>query len=302
MNLDSSVSVPLWLLYEDEIDAWRAAQPASVAHWLREQNFKGEKHRVVLLPDAGGGLAAAVGGLGRRQGELSLWHAAGLAERLPARRFRLVAGVQRRRGHAVVLGLRLRRLSFRPLSCGEERCRDASRRRRTPMCGMSRLRRNRCAWRATGSTRRRRTWVLRSLRPRPSRLAERHQAGYREWVGEELLAANFPAIHAVGRASGARAPAGRAALAAARRRILSAPDFGRQGRLLRQRRPGYQIEFRHGAHEKGHGRRRRGTGARAHAHERGDSCASCACWCRRWKTPSAAMPTGPAMCSPPARA
>ncbi len=32
-------------------------------------------------------------------------------------------------------------------------------------------------------------------------LAERHGAGYREWVGDELLAANFPTIHAVGRAS-----------------------------------------------------------------------------------------------------
>ena len=33
------------------------------------------------------------------------------------------------------------------------------------------------------------------------RLAERHRAAYQEWVGTDLLAANFPAIHAVGRAS-----------------------------------------------------------------------------------------------------
>src|ERR1700689_4023713 len=90
MNLESNVSIPLWLLYEDEIDAWRAAQTPFVRQWLAEQNFKAEKHRVVLLPDAEGGLAAAVGGLGRRQGELCLWHAAGLAERLPSRRFRLM--------------------------------------------------------------------------------------------------------------------------------------------------------------------------------------------------------------------
>ena len=89
MQVDSSVPVPLWLLYEDEIEAWRAEQSPPVRQWLIEQNFKGEKHRVVLLPDAAGGLSAAVGGLGKRQGELSLWHAAGLAERLPARSFRL---------------------------------------------------------------------------------------------------------------------------------------------------------------------------------------------------------------------
>src|SRR5258707_2689478 len=89
MSLESSDSIPLWLLYENEIDAWRALQTPPVARWLAEQNFKGEKHRVVLLPDSAGGLAAAVGGLGRRQGELSLWHAAGFVERLPCRRFRL---------------------------------------------------------------------------------------------------------------------------------------------------------------------------------------------------------------------
>ena len=82
-----SVPVPLWLLYEDEIEAWRAAQSPLVRQWLIEQNFKGERHRVVLLPDAAGGLCAAISGLGKRQGELSLWHAAGLAERLPPRSF-----------------------------------------------------------------------------------------------------------------------------------------------------------------------------------------------------------------------
>ena len=89
MNLDSSDSIPLWLLYENEIDAWRASQTPQVATWLTLQNFKAEKHRVVLLPDSAGGIAGAVGGLGRRNGALSLWHAAGFVERLPARRFHL---------------------------------------------------------------------------------------------------------------------------------------------------------------------------------------------------------------------
>src|ERR1700728_2977259 len=89
MNLGSNFPTPLWLLYEDEIEGWRTGQTPLARQWLVEQNFKGEKHRVVLLPDANGGLAAAVAGLGKRLGELSLWHAAGLAERLPTRRFRL---------------------------------------------------------------------------------------------------------------------------------------------------------------------------------------------------------------------
>ena len=112
MNLDNSISVPLWLLYEDEIEAWRAAQPAPARQWLSEQNFKAEKHRVLLLPDSAGTLAAAVGGLGKRQGEISLWHAAGIAERLPARRFKLAQEFSGSRSDPTLAGLLVRRIPF----------------------------------------------------------------------------------------------------------------------------------------------------------------------------------------------
>ncbi len=46
MNLGSNVSIPLWLLYEDEIEGWRAAPAPLARQWLAEQNFKAEKHRV----------------------------------------------------------------------------------------------------------------------------------------------------------------------------------------------------------------------------------------------------------------
>jgi len=88
MIADAVNSIPLWLLYDDEVDEWRAARTPLVKAWLGEHNFKGEKHRVLLVPDASGGLEMAVGGLGKRQGGLSMWHAAGFAERLPPRRFR----------------------------------------------------------------------------------------------------------------------------------------------------------------------------------------------------------------------
>jgi len=59
----------------------------------------------------------------------------------------------------------------------------ASKRRRTPMGSLSRSPPSRCAWHAIGSIRR------------------RPISDPCNWVGEDLLAANFPAIHAVGRAS-----------------------------------------------------------------------------------------------------
>ena len=68
MNPDSNSVLPLWLLHEDELEAWRAGQAPSVRRWLIEQSFKAEKHRVMLLPGADGAVAGAVAGLGKRLG------------------------------------------------------------------------------------------------------------------------------------------------------------------------------------------------------------------------------------------
>jgi leucyl aminopeptidase len=200
MDPDSSDSVPLWLLYENEIDAWRATQTPSVSRWLAEQNFKGEKHRVVLLPDSAGGLAAAVGGLGRRQGDLSLWHAAGFVDRLPPRRFRLVQEFTAEEATQLCLGMAYGSYRFdryRPAKG------DAASIEAPPNADL------RYIVLAAESLRMARDWINTpaadlgpvELAAAVRRLAERHQAAYQEWVGEGLLAANFPAIHAVGRAS-----------------------------------------------------------------------------------------------------
>jgi leucyl aminopeptidase len=200
MNLDSSDSVPLWLFYENEIDAWRATQPPPVARWLAEQHFKGEKHRVVLLPDTAGGLAAAVGGLGRRHGELSLWHAAGFVERLPPRRFHLVQEFTRDEATQLCLGFAYGSYRFDRYRPAKSEAASIEAPANADMHYVEL---------AAESLRMARDWIntpAQDLGPAElaaaaHRLAERHQAAYREWVGEGLLAANFPAIHAVGRAS-----------------------------------------------------------------------------------------------------
>jgi len=190
----------LWLLYENEIEAWRAAQAPLVERWLALQNFKAEKHRVVLLPDAAGGLAAAVGGLGRRQGEVSLWHAAGLAERLPPRRFHLVQEFTRDEATQLSLGFAYGAYRFdryRPAK-SEVPSLEAPPNADVQFVAL-----------AAESLRMARDWINTpaadfgpdALAQAARRLAERHQAAYQEWLGEGLLAANFPAIHAVGRAS-----------------------------------------------------------------------------------------------------
>jgi leucyl aminopeptidase len=200
MNLESSVSVPLWLLYEHEIDSWRAAQSPAIAQWITQQNFKGEKHRVVLLPDSAGALMGAVGGLGRRQGPLSLWHAAGFIERLPPRRYRLAQEFSAEDATQLCLGFAYGAYRFdryRPAKC-EPASVEAPPNADVRFVAL-----------ASESLRMARDWINTpaqdfgpaQLAAAARALAERHRAAYREWVGEELLAANFPAIHAVGRAS-----------------------------------------------------------------------------------------------------
>jgi leucyl aminopeptidase len=200
MNPGSNVSVPLWLLYEDEIDAWRAAQPPLARQWLGEQNFRGERHRVILLPDSAGGLAAAVGGLGKRVGELSLWHAAGVTERLPPRRFRLAQNFSASEASQIALGFLYGAYRFERYRPSKNEAASLEPPANADMAYVAR---------SAESLRMARDWINTpaadfgpaQLAAAARHLAERHQASYREWVGEELLAANFPAIHAVGRAS-----------------------------------------------------------------------------------------------------
>src|SRR4029077_14033384 len=194
-------SIPLWLLYDDEVDEWRAARTPFVRAWLSEHNFKGEKHRVLLVPDASGGLEMAVGGLGKRQGGLSMWHAAGFAERRQPRRFLSAQVWSASAAPQLSLGFAYGSYRFeryRPSKSDRpatiEACPNADHGFVTHAAESLKLARDLINTPAgdLGPA---------ELAAAARQLAERNGASYRQWVGEELLAAKFPAIHAVGRAS-----------------------------------------------------------------------------------------------------
>lgn len=198
--MNNSEAVPLWLLYDEDVDRWAAAQPEPVRHWLKEQNFRAERHRVILIPGPDGALALAVGGLGKRQGELSMWHAAGFTDRLPARRFRLVQPFSNADATQLALGFAYGAYRFERYRSqkNEAAVIEAPANADLGFVGH-----------AAESLRMARDWINTpacdfgpaELAAAARRLAERQGATFREWVGEELLAENFPAIHAVGRAS-----------------------------------------------------------------------------------------------------
>lgn len=90
-----AASTPLWLATEGDYGALLQALPPEQAAWARAQGFAAERHRVQVLPDAHGGVAGAIVGLGALGGreELSLWDAAPLSERLPGGTWRLATAL-----------------------------------------------------------------------------------------------------------------------------------------------------------------------------------------------------------------
>jgi leucyl aminopeptidase len=90
---DAAASLPLWLLSDADLPKWLAEQPPDLAGWVRANAFQAERHRVLALPGTGGGIAGAVVGLGPlgSVADLKLWHAAGLADRLPPYKYHLAS-------------------------------------------------------------------------------------------------------------------------------------------------------------------------------------------------------------------
>src|SRR5689334_7272080 len=88
---DAAASVPLSLLTDADLSRWLSEQSSDNATWVRANAWQAERHRVLVLPAAGGGVGGAIVGLGplASAADLKLWHAAGLADRLPPYKYRL---------------------------------------------------------------------------------------------------------------------------------------------------------------------------------------------------------------------
>ncbi len=199
---DRAGSIPIHLVYEDELERWRNAQPESTRNWVAANHFRAERHKLLLLPDAQGRAAGVVLGLGRQTGEpFSVWHAASLADRLPDGDYHLAEALPAEAAHHFAFGWAYGLYRFdryrRPGSARSlqlrlpdgvdadeiERLRSATALARdlinTPANDMS----------------------PEGLAQAALDLGRRHGCRHRIIIGDDLLANRFPAIHAVGRAA-----------------------------------------------------------------------------------------------------
>ncbi len=200
---DGSASRPLYLVAEQGLDAWLTTQPANVVDWVRACNFKAEKSSVLSLPDARGQLAAAVVGLGGMSGpeELGLYGFAAMPERLPPGDWEFAPDLPTALATLAATGWLLGQYRFdryraRPGAAGSRRLRVSPETDIRHACRVAA---------ADGLVRDLVNTPASDLGPvalaaAAQAVAQDHGADCRQVVGEALISARLPVIHAVGRA------------------------------------------------------------------------------------------------------
>jgi len=195
-----SPAIPLHVVTEDALEAWRAAQPTRVAAWLEAVGFTAALGRTALVPDAAGGLACAVAGYGTEAARArGRFHLAAAAAALPEGTYR-IEGLPQEAAETEALGWLLSQYAF-------ARYRDQSP-TRARLIAPDGVDTPRIETIAAGEA------LTRDLVNTPASdlgpdaleaacadLADRHGARMEVIRGDDLLARNFPLIHAVGRAA-----------------------------------------------------------------------------------------------------
>jgi leucyl aminopeptidase len=202
---DATGAIPIAALTRDRLAPWLDTVSEYQRNWLRAIGFAAETGKFALVPDAAGRLAGVVVGLGAEPlPGGGIWALAALPEALPEGRYRLNTVPDAGDPTNLALGFALGTYAF-------ARCRGQPAKGAVLVWpeGADRGRALRLAAAVS---------LVRDLVNTPAgdlgpeelaaeaaRVAEAGGASFRVIVGDELLAQNYPTIHAVGRAS-ARPP------------------------------------------------------------------------------------------------
>lgn len=188
--------LPLHVVDQARWEAWRAAQPEFVRAWLATHSFNAAAHTVATWPDDAGALAGAVLGVGDAHDPMSYGHA---PFALPARAWRV-------EGLDDAVALDALRLGWGLGSYRFDRYRALP---RAPAQLLVDADEHASTFDLVAACRRVRDLINTptehmgpdQLESVVCELAQRFDAEVEAIGGDDLLARNFPAIHAVGRAS-----------------------------------------------------------------------------------------------------
>lgn len=192
----AGATTPLYLIESERWLQWRESQDPMLRRWLESTGFQGMPGQIGFLPGHDGRAQKVVVGLGNGPTSFALGH---LPMSLPAADYRL-EGVDMEKLEKLALGFALGGYQF-------DRYRRATRAPARLALADDRLRQR--VSDLADAVFRARDYVntpTEDLGPdqmeeEARQIATRHSAGFQVWRGAELLSANFPAIHAVGRAS-----------------------------------------------------------------------------------------------------
>lgn len=190
-------SVPITPLSPEFLPEWRCRQPDSLQAWIYATNFSADKGTICLVPAADGSLGSVLVGVARAP---DLWSLAGLPQALPPGDYRLDSSFPPLDADKAALGWALGGYRFT--------------RYVAPLNVLARLVWPRCCDRDWVENVAESINLVRDLINTPAEamgpaelaeaattLARANQAEIRVLAGDALVAENFPAVHAVGRAS-----------------------------------------------------------------------------------------------------
>ena len=195
-----SGAVALTPVAKAQLEGWLAGQPPSVQNWAHAANFTGEAGALCLVPDGEGRLASVLAGLGD---EDDPWVFAQLPGKLPPGLYRLAGSLSPRLANWAALGWELATYVFGRYKVHNGRAwprlvwpEGADREHVERTAAAIRLVRDLINTPAADMG-------PAELAAAAEALAVRHGAKLRVLVGDEQLAAEYPCIHAVGRAAAA---------------------------------------------------------------------------------------------------
>jgi leucyl aminopeptidase len=190
-------AIPITPLSERGLKAWLRGQRKSIQRWVAANGFKAEPGQILLLADGHGALTRVLAGI---EDKPSPWSWARLPEKLPPGAYRIDGDLETRTADGAALGWALATYVF-------------------SRYGKTRAKFPNLVWPKTCNRQRvartiEATFLVRDLINTPANdmgpaelaaaaetLARRHKARIQVIAGDALLKKDFPAVHAVGRAS-----------------------------------------------------------------------------------------------------
>ena len=203
LNTVSQTLTQILLLTENGFERWLEKQVTQVRYWVKAHDFHAERGKLLLIPSEQGHVDKVVFGLGGgvSNSTVTLWDAASLVDRLPQGDYRLFTELSGAELNQFMLGWEYGQYRFdhykrKP----EQKTRRLVLDKTIDTAGVLSIQ-DACSLARDLINTPANELTPQALVQRAIEVANAHGANVQLYVGDELLIAGFPTVHAVGRAA-----------------------------------------------------------------------------------------------------